>query len=482
MILRMLIFFGSLSAAQANLMVQMEVFECADPFGARVKSSAMIFYNSGKTYAVGSEARSFSDSNIKYCNEVVASDGSIAAAQLTASDYGRGLALWHIPDLPSSLSLMNLPAYGSSEMKAGKAVQIYSGTKVGKANLLRSKSDRTTLPQVAWVYEIFKTTISSTDIGSSVWNDQAEWIGMVSHEYVSRTASGFTQLNEWPLQSQYFSGHVTVIPAQTIRSWIESTLDSTVQEPKYYQVLGSDRWNGISKVRAGSLWFQLNCSNGSSNDQPTEITQPIGGDGFGIGGSFVTGKVCKAIVTNAANTSFSVPTQSVQPWFTQSAQWLRDSSDDQIEIWYLHTRDAIVRDLKAQTFGSLSELFRSMTSSLTPLNPTTLVRARGTNEYGLNLKFNPERNLARVIKSKILSCFGKIKNGAITPSTDQTLRRAYFLATVVESESFADLLATDFKSFLESAPQKTVWQQLFNECPTGLGLYDQLSLLMKELP
>ena len=444
----------------------LESFRCAEPTGLKLISTALVFEKDGNTYAIASESRTLSGDSTQYCHQIRAGS-QVLPMRLAAADYGSGLAL--LSTSGTSLHAGPIPQIAAA-IDSGATVSFLGSGPEKSARILSLRSDRHAIPAIKDAIELFQTDVSSADVGAAILDPMGGFVGVITHQYLTIEPGGPTLLTEWPLTGAVNQTHVVAVSAADVSSWLTKTLAN----PSYvsgYSVNAEDRLLGNSRVQAGDLNFTLDCPIRTNPGVPDNSEYPIGGDGFGIGGSFETGKICKIKMAHATSTA-PFPILGFQDWAHAVDTDIAQDAARPVEVWYLSSRDPDLDRLNRGAFGSLSEFFRELSRNSGA--PVTIVGKDAT--LGIDPAVRPIRLQGTVVAHAAVNRF--TTECATNANIDLFLKEIYFHAVQAESEEMDLLHASDLGRLISpSGDWQDVWGLLTWNCPLGDTLLQELKKL-----
>ena len=442
----------------------LESYRCSEANGPKLTSTVVLFEKDGKSYALASESRTLSGDPARYCHQITAGTQTLAA-HLVIADYGYGLGLLSVAGI-SPGPLAPVPA----SIASGASVSTLSTGPAKTARILSLRSDRHAIPAIKDAIELFQADISSTDVGAMITDANGGFVGVVTHQYLTIEPGGPTLLTEWPLTGAVNHTHVVAISSADILNW----LGQVFANPAFmsgYQVNAEDRLTGTARVQAGDLDFTLNCPVRANPGVPDNSEYPIGGDGFGIGGSFETGKICKIGIVHASAAAL-FPISGFQAWAQSVDADLAQDSKRSIEVWYLSSRDPDLDRLNRGAFGSLAEFFRELSRNSGA--PVTIVGKDIT--LGIDPALRPIRLQGSIVAQAAVNRF--TPDCATNANIDMFLKEIYFHAVQAQSEEMNLLHASDLGRLIDpSGDWADVWSMMTWNCPLGDTLLQQLKKL-----
>lgn len=451
-----------------------------------VVGSGLAFERAGQIYVVLSERAQLAGDASAF-RQSVAVGSKTFGAEIVATDWSRGIALWRVAagsDLQVSGDLFAPAQPGFPKSK----VQV---TGVPKDDLnpmtqpmglspplvISASSDRHAYFGLNTVLEVIQVKVDSGYAGGLVRASDGQWLGLVSSQYLQLMGAKPTQLFEWDAgHVNQVANHVVVIPAQDVVNFVTAALSGTFQ-PVALQS-GRDRVSGKSRVTVGALEFQEICPPAAA-PAPMDGTFPIGGsEGIGIGGSYTMGRKCRLAVSLAGTPVSGFVTgplaelqAALQPKL--SAQKLAHS-----EIWYRMKRDAMTQVLEGASFGGVPEFLRDLVKDRG--RGVWLATAEGATESGLDPAAADLRVRARAVETAALAT---LADGVMTGENRDHIGQIHFLAKVLTSESWSTVVRSDVERLLDDKSVfKLSWGTLLPFSPHAKALWAALEDLRDEMP
>lgn len=277
----------------------------------------------------------------KRCEKVWTSQGEIAVEPVV-TDHVNGLALYKV------LSTLVLENSFKKKNSADIFVLGTQGLETFSGQFVTTASRRHQIPGLDRAFEWMGAEVGSSVIGAAVWQG-AQWMGLVSHQYLQLMPGSKTIVSRWNPQSKEKHDHLVVIPSSFVALWVKQQILHP-QEPVIWPLEAQRRWQ--DQMVVGELTLTVQCPDPTNPNDNGEY--PIGGnDGYGIGGDSVLNKACKVLVQKQGLLS---------SWSPSSLQEISSGNPElnsgvPVTLWYgLHRSNA---DLSRDYIFSAESLLKT---------------------------------------------------------------------------------------------------------------------------
>lgn len=391
--------------------------------------SGVLLQLQGNTYVVTSSWAQLTSKERRPLCEKIYTERAVLKTLPLVTDHLAGLSIYQVFDFHETLEAPVTPPDSA-------AIWTWNGLQIKKydGDIAINGSRRHQLPLWDRVLEWLGAPVPVTSLGSGVWGDHGNLLGIVTHEYLQLSPGHKTILSQWSLKGQDSHDHLIIISSQDVLAWLTRQIAQPV-EPVVWKL--NDHRSGIDRWTMGDLEFTSLCPS------PTEINPggeyPIGGnDGFGIGGDSVQNKACRVSTSRSAEVQTSWLPDSLQIWERSAQEDLLQKRN--ISFWYGLTRTD--GRLNRDYFYSVESLIKN---SLDPSKKWVDWVERPTPPA----EPNQLRANAQILRSKTLQCYSQLY--IHEPNVQELVRQLYFYSVLTQSRSWKELQPKELTDSL--APQ-----------------------------
>lgn len=280
-LLPIVLFSSCLTGAQVGekRIVKLASNEC-DSEKPPFLGSALLFERAGKTYALTSD-HVVLHGREGYCHSVSNSAIGSAPAKFLAADWGNGLALLEVPELPPAPELPSLTDLQGGEGQAMDRVQVM-GFPADSEMLVHDQRGRIFDPKkerklFALIPSLIELENAHGEFGMSggpVFHQNGLFLGVLSHQVLVPNEHGEETAEELTPESLSPDNHLVIIPAQVAYAWVsEYFRDPVGFKVIFHQGPGAQQTK-LLQFSSGSLFYVAYCKKDAGCDISVELYEP----------------------------------------------------------------------------------------------------------------------------------------------------------------------------------------------------------------